>query len=306
MALSEGWRQAYAEFCAAHRVWLSFQPWWLDAVCGLGQWSAAVVKEGAGGVWPWFRMRRWGVPVVQLPPYTTYGGPWLGALPTHWPTWRRLRSEYWVLGALMAQLPGVCFFRQNCWPWFGRGLPMAWQGFHLGVRYTYILPPGSSELERYAALKGALRTELRHAQESVVVEEVREAGRLFGPYACSMERRGLHRPYEPFARLVAALQEQGCGVGWVSRCVRSGNDAAALLLAFDGQRAAVITAGRALGDGPVGALHRLYWEAICFCAERGLTLDFEGSMLPGVEAVFRAFGGQPQPYLRVTRIFSLK
>jgi hypothetical protein len=34
---------------------------------------------------------------------------------------------------------------------------------------------------------------------------------------------------------------------------------------------------------------------------RGLDFDFEGSVLPGVEAFFRSFGGQLRPFYRVTK-----
>lgn len=298
MTLAQGRQQAYREFCARQPVPLSHQPWWLDAVCGPDGWGAAVAE---GGVWPYYRRRRWGMPVVQLPPYTTYAGPWWGPLPAHWPSHRRLRQEQRILVELTAQLPSVRFFRQNCLPELVNGLPLAWAGFHLTTRYTYKIE-AEQPLERaYAHLKNTLRTDLRHAEAAVEVEPALDGKRLFALYQASLRRQGLSRPRVPFECLVAALQKRQQGAGWVARCRRSGADVAGLLLAFDGQRAAVVAAGRVYEGAPSSALHRLYWEAICFCIERGLVLDFEGSMLPGVERVFRAFGAQPRPYLQISR-----
>lgn len=301
IASDRGGQRAYGEFCAVHEVPLSFQPWWWDAVCGPEGWGAACLAESPGGVWPWFRARRWGLPVVQLPPYTTYAGPWLASPPAHWPSWKRLQWERHALFSLIEQLPSAFFFQQNSWPGFTCGLPLLWRGFRLTTRYTYEMPIGQSLAEQYAALKHTLRTELRHAEQTVEVVPDLEAKRLFVLYASSLRRRGLQRPWAPFARLVAALSERQQGMGWVSVCRRSGADVAGLLLAFDESRAAVVVAGRRYDTDHPGALHRLYWEAISFCAARGLLLDFEGSMLPGVERVFRAFGAQPKPYLQVRR-----
>lgn len=298
MMSEQGGQHAYREFCARQPVPLSHQPWWLDAVCGPTGWSAAVAE---GGVWPYFRTRRWGLLVVQLPPYTTYAGPCWAPLPEHWPSHKRLRQEQRILAELVKRLPQSLFFRQNCLPNLVNGLPMIWAGFRLTTRYTYEIPAGRTAEHTYIRLKNTLRTDLRNAEAAVEVKAALDGKRLFALYRASLRRRGLSRPQVPFERLVAALREQQQGAGWVARCRRSGADVAGLLLAFDEQRAAVVVAGRVYEGAPAGALHRLYWEAIRFCAERGLTLDFEGSMLPGVERVFRAFGALLRPYLQITR-----
>ncbi|MCS7035945.1 MAG: GNAT family N-acetyltransferase [Saprospiraceae bacterium] len=298
MTSEQGGQRAYREFCASQPVPLSHQPWWLDAVCGPIEWGAAVVE---GGVWPYFQAHRWGVPVVQLPPYTTYAGPWLAPMPERWPSHKRLRQEQRLLEALAVQLPRVCFFRQNCLPEFANGLPLVWAGFRLTTRYTYKMAAGQAVEDAYARLKNTLRTDLRHAEQEVAIETTFDARRLFALYRASLRHRGLRRPQAPFERLVAALQERQQGVGWIARCRHSGADVAGLLLAFDEQRAAVVAAGRIYDGAHSGALHHLYWEAIGFCLQRALALDFEGSMAPGIERVFRAFGAQPEPYLQITR-----
>ncbi len=300
MAQDEVGQRAYREFCSVHTVSLSFQPWWWDAVCGPDGWGAAVVETG---VWPYFRTRRWGVPVATMPPYTTYSGPFLAPFSAQWPTWRRLQWEQRTLERLAERLPSGCFFRQNCLPEFDYGLPLLWAGFRLSTRYTYVFPAGCRTGEIYSNLKHALRTDLRRAQREVWVEPTWDAGRLFALYVGSLHRRGLRRPYAPFKRLLSALRQRGRGVGWVARCRRDGADIAGLLLAFDERQGAVVMAGRAHRQGYPGALHRLYWEAIGFCCAHGLALDFEGSMLTGVERVFRAFGALQRPYLQVSRFF---
>ncbi|MCS6930157.1 MAG: GNAT family N-acetyltransferase [Saprospiraceae bacterium] len=299
MESKQGGQKAYRAFCTAYVVPLSHQPWWLDAVCGPEGWGAAANE---GGIWPYVRTQRWGIPIVQLPPYTAYAGPWLVPL-SKMPSYKRLRREQRTITELVAQLPrGSFFFRQNCLPDFTNGLPLLWSGFRLSTRYTYCIAAGHSVSRLHAALKHTLRTELRHAAHALEVETTLDADLLFAPYAASLRRRGIKScPKTPFIRLVSALQERKQGIGWIARHRAEETAIAGLLLAFDSQRAAVLTAGRFYHRRLPGALHCLYWEAICFCAQRGLHLDFEGSMAPGLERVFRAFGAQPQPYLQLVR-----
>ena len=48
-----------------------------------------------------------------------------------------------------------------------------------------------------------------------------------------------------------------------------------------------------------GAAQLLMWEAIKLASDHVKSFNFEGSMLPHVEPVFRHFGGRRVPYFRV-------
>jgi lipid II:glycine glycyltransferase (peptidoglycan interpeptide bridge formation enzyme) len=46
--------------------------------------------------------------------------------------------------------------------------------------------------------------------------------------------------------------------------------------------------------------HALIWECLKLAKDSQLnTLDFEGSMIPEIERVFRRFGASPKPYMNV-------
>ena len=51
-----------------------------------------------------------------------------------------------------------------------------------------------------------------------------------------------------------------------------------------------------------GAASLLMWEGIKFAATVSKSFDFEGSMIEPIERFFRAFGGMPTPYWRVTKL----
>jgi hypothetical protein len=50
-----------------------------------------------------------------------------------------------------------------------------------------------------------------------------------------------------------------------------------------------------------GAMSLLMWEGIQLAAAKGLSFNFEGSMVESVERFFRSFGARQQPYLSVER-----
>ncbi len=296
-----GSKAQYLDFCDEHDVPLHLQSWWLDAVCGADAWDAAVAGKPAAGIWPWFRTRRWGIPVVQLPPLTAYAGPWLRSPDPKWPVHKRLAVEQQTLNKLIEKLPDVRFFHQTCRPEIQNGLPLLWAGFRQTTRYTYVLPDTHDLPTLYSGLKNTLRTDLRRADEQLDVVQENDPERLFALHAQSFARKGLHRPstWQAFRRLHAALEQRSQSVGFVARSRSNGAACAGLFLAFDARQAAVVLTGLDARQSCPGALNRLYWEAIQFCSNRGLSLDFEGSMNPGIERVFRGFGGTMRPYFRI-------
>lgn len=292
-----GSKDRFAEFCQEGYVPLSHQPWWLDAVCGGPEhWDVALVPARKGtvrGAWPYFRKRRWGLSVIQLPPLTAYAGPWL-----RYPKAGRLAFEKKVITELIDQLPPVSFVQQCCHPELQNALPLLWAGFRQTTRYTYVLADTRDLPKLYANLKLGLRTELRKAERSTVLDSAGAPGEVFRLNRLSFGRKGRGQPYseQAFLRLHECLQARGQARCLLALDRQSGRPAAGLYLAFDGRSAAVLLTGFDPAFGQQGALHGLYWAAIRFCSEHSLRLDFEGSMEPGIERVFRAFGGQLQPY----------
>ncbi len=294
----------YRELC--RRAWLPlhFQPWWLDAVCGGAEhWGVCVAHDGGGGVTgvlPWFRRHHWGLPVVQLPPFTSYAGPWF-FYPQNidFKVISRLSFEKKVCSELIAQLPRTVFFRQNFRPEIANWLPFYWAGFRQTTRYTYLVGPGAADR---SAWENTLRTDLKKAGARVRVglENV-EPGLLLGLYNDSLRHQNL--PASPhdaaFFRLFEALKVRNQSACFIARDIRNDAPHASLLLAYDERQAALLLTGTNALGRQSAATAALIVAALEFCRERGLMFDFEGSMHEGLERVFRAFGGKLTAYFQV-------
>ncbi len=296
----------YLEFCANGYVPLHLQPWWLDAVCLPAVWDVALVTDGSGtviGAMPWYKKIRWGLPVVQMPPLTTYAGPWL-RYPDE-PNFK-LQSCYAfekkVCTELIQQLPKRAFFLQNFRPELDNWLPFYWEGFRQSTRYTYVFED-TKDLEAITAgMKNTLRSDLKKAAKLVVYQHENDAWKtVLQLNALSFQRKNMRQPYSSntFERLHNALAERQQMACFLARDLVSGAVHAALYLAFDGKQAVVLLTGIDTEHKASCAIYGLFLEAIKFCSERSLSLDFEGSMDAGIAHSFRAFGAKQQPYFQV-------
>lgn len=297
-------RAVYSEFCERHALPWYWQPWWLDVVCGPDGWGAALAgREPVQAILPYYRSRRWGLPIVTMPPFTTYGGPWAVHPPGTQQTGRYAREHKWY-AELIRQLPRVAWYQQAFPPSATNWLPFYWQGFRQTTRYTYTFEMAPDTHTLLARAKGSLRTHLKKADSRVeVFRDDTAYAAVYQLYQASFRRKGLHAPHPPalFARLHAVLQAQGQSACWCARDRRDGALSAGLYLLHDRQRVAVLLGGATDAGLQAAAMPRLYAEAIAFAHARGASFDFEGSMDPGIEQFFRNFGATMQPYHLVSR-----
>ncbi len=299
-------REAYLQFCQKHYLPLHFQPWWLDAVCGAEAWNVALATDKSGtitGVLPYYQVRRFGLNVIQLPPFTTYAGPWLFyPQETDFKANSRLSFEKKVLGELIAQLPRRAFFKQNFRPEITNWLPFYWKNFKQTTRYTYRFDTINDLEEITAGFKNTLRSDLKKAaQWTETIRDDAQWATVFALNQRSFQRKKLRQPYhiEAFQRLHTALNQRNQSASFIARDKASGQPSAGLYLVFDQKEAAVLLTGTEPNFKNQCAVYSLFMEAIRFCAERSLSLDFEGSMDENIERSFRAFGAPLVPYFQI-------
>ena len=301
-------KSRYREFCASAYVPIHLQPWWLDAVCSPAGWDVALATDAGGdvtGVLPYFKKRRWGLWVVQQAPFTTYAGPWLRYPET--PNFKR-QSRYTfekkVMTELIAQLPKSAFFLQNFRPEVDNWLPFYWQGFQQTTRYTYIFDDTTDDTIITAGMKNTLRSDLKKAAQATTCQIENDAWELiFQLKHLNSLQKNQHQALDKaiFGALHAALAERNQMACFVARDRLTAAPHAALYLVADGQQASILLTGTDPAHKSSCAIYGLFLEAIHWCGQRHLSLDFEGSMLPEIEHTFRAFGARRQPYHQILK-----
>lgn len=290
---------AYREFCNHMPGMPVFaQPWHLDAVCEGGQWDAAIARHGEEvvGAMPYFLKRKGPFRYLTMPHFTKHLGPFL------LPEFRHLKFEHKFYEAMIRQLPPVHAIQQDFHPGATNWLPFYWQGFRQSTRYTYRI--GLSEgLENVAeGFNRNIRRNLQKAERELRVHSELSPEQFYEINKKSFARQGISVPYSRslFLRHDAALAAHQSRRIFCAEDGR-GNIHSAAYLIWDGQASYYHLSGDAPEWRQSGGGILLVREAIRYTYEvLGLPVfDFEGSMMPQVEAIRRQFGALQIPYFRV-------
>lgn len=103
--------------------------------------------------------------------------------------------------------------------------------------------------------------------------------------------------------LYAAVAKHNAGQTFLARDPE-GEPASLLYLVWDMKRAYHLLGGGLPASRSLDTYSALIWEAIREASLRGLTYDFEGSMIERISKSFREFGGTPELYFRIRKVYS--
>lgn len=296
-------KEIYASLALKESFPFQGQPWWLDAVCGRESWGAAIAFGDEGlpvGALPYGRTGWRGLPVLAMPPLTSYFPVWINAGRTQ-KLERSYHLENKTLKQLISQLPRCWMVSQHYQPGFDNGLPFSFQGFRVLTRYTYILDDLGDVARLNRGMESSVRNHIRKARQSVTVRRDGNWSELYEMIGHSFGRQGKKPPVskELLQRADASLAERNMRTIYLAEDSRRIHAAACVV--FDGDRASFLASGAHPEYRSSGALYFLIWEALKDASRRVKTFDFEGSMHPPVERVFRSFGARRVPYLRAVR-----
>lgn len=171
--------------------------------------------------------------------------------------------------------------------------PLIWQGFQVSPKYTYELSLDRSPEQLMGAMSSGRRGDIKSALKRGYCLETGPDATEKAVRLCSMSLR-LAR-----ARAIDNLDiDLGVLVrdpGVFTVVVSNGQDPlAACIIIQNPDRAYYLLGGTSRNESSASSY--ALWSAIEECRARQVkTFDFEGSMIPGVEAFFRGFGGTLRP-----------
>ena len=291
-------KQKYRESCGPLNFPIFFQPWWLNIVCQKGSWDVCLATDKAGnitGALPYYLTSFLGFKAIRMPPFTPYLGVWLNYPKGPLRNVKKYSFENKVMGELIGQLPRVFWYHQIHPEQVGNWLPFFQKEFRQTTRYTYVFEE-IKPVEIFENVKSEVRTRLRKAQGLYKIEEGMPAQDFFAFYNAAMKRQGLSM--KPRAAMFFALHAELSrrGLGEIYAAYRhDGKMAAALYLIWDCETVYYWLPVLEKAQGYKGAAQMLIYYAIQEAAKRQLKFNFEGSMLPHIEPVFRVFGAERRP-----------
>jgi Acetyltransferase (GNAT) domain len=327
-------RQQLEELCQRDpSVSIFLNPFWLDIVCKNGTWDACLSYDNVGeidGVLVCFKVKLKGlISAIAMPELTPNAGVWL-RLPNHKINGIKRHSVYTatkkIIESLLLQLPNVPIYCQHFHYSLTDWQPFFWRNYRQTTHYSYIIDNLYDLPTIFSELKGSVRTDLKKAERLVTIKTTNESdennlSEFYDVVNLSFRKQGMKPLYslEMLRELDTVLGEKNARQLFLAR------DIGHAIGAHDGPENAdkgtihggvyiIIWNGTAHyiagGSHPElrqsGAMSLLIWRAIEWAAAQGChTFDFEGSMIPQVETLFRAFGGQQKPFFRITKTRNL-
>lgn len=293
-------KEKYRELCKKEQdIPIFSKDWWLDTVCGDGNWNVCVVEENNRIIasMPYYVTRKFGQKILSHPALTQTLGPWMGSLPGKYS--KVLARQKDIMYELIDQLPDHDHFGQKWHYSITNWLPFYWRGYEQTTRYTYILKDISNLEDIWSGLQENIRREIRKAENryNLSIRDDLSIKDFLRLNEMTFQRNGERLPYsyEFVEKLEAATSSRGCSKMLIAQD-SEGNNHAGVFLVWDDTTTYYLMGG---GDPELrnsGATSLCMWEAIKFASKITKNFNFEGSMIEPIERFFRAFGAVQMPY----------
>ncbi len=277
------------------------QKWWLDAVApGSYHILQARTQAGLSAAWPLVFRDDFQERHYMMPALTQKLG--ILNLPSDAKPVEAQSAAQATALDLIRKLPTHQSFYQNFHESFTDWLPFFWNGFSQTTRYTYILEDLSSIDAIWNGMRPTCRQTIRKAQkQGITIVDDLTIDQFLDLNRKTFERQG-KTPLgsdDLIRRLDDAIIKNS------GRTILAGVDSqkrvhAAIYVAWSGQTAYYLMGGSEPELRDSGAQILAMWEAIQRISQFVKKFDFEGSMLPQVERVFRSFGATQRPYFSIS------
>lgn len=281
------------------------QAWWLDIVCKSGEWKLLSAKNKQGeilGTLPYFITRIAGMRLIRTPPFTPYLGVWLDYSKCSGSLAKRYGFENEVIADLVKQLPKVASYHQVHPEQLQNWLPFYWLGYRQTTRYTYIFEE-LNPVRIWEGMKDKTRNLIRKARRlGLSVRQENDLEKFLVLQAKTFARQGisLRQDADIFRSLHEEIHRRGQGAIYFAED-ESGIAHAALYLVWDAETAYCWQLGADTELRKSGAVQLLLWHSIEAASQKVRRYNFEGSILPHIEPVFRAFGAERKAVFQIRK-----
>ena len=299
-------KERYRELCAKEpSIPIYSRDWWLDCVCGENKWDVLLYfpdqgSEAVEAAFPVYSPYKKG---IIMPLFAQTMGIWFNPIFEQKNYSKNLLRKQNICERLIVRLPEHTYFIQNFHYSFTDWLPFYWKGYRQTTRYSYILPDIRNIAEIEKNRSNNIRQNIKKALTKYQMEvKTRISADLFLEiYAKSFERQG-EKAYQPKAlhQLIETAYLRNQGDTW-GAFDESGQLHAAVFVVWQENCAYYIAGGSDSIGRKSGAHILVLSEAIRAVSNISASFDFEGSMIPGVERVFRSFGAIQKPYFTISK-----
>ena len=301
-------KEKYSQFCEKTYVPIYSLPWWMDAVCGSENWDVWLYESGGevSAAMPYYlEDREFGLYVTKAP--LTQNNGIIFRYPPGQRVVAQAKFEERVIRAAMMHVDsmGLAVYEQQYQTTFTNWLPFYWSNCTAFPRYTYVIDKEKSIEDAWKYVSPKQRSVIRKGAKAVISYADIDKATFYQLHREVFVRQGLECPFseELWSRLyTACLDRNRCRALGAMR--EDGSIASVIFLVWDERRMYHLLGGGMADFRAEDTYAALVWHAIELSREMGLTYDFEGSMRERISKSFREFGGTPELYFRIRKIYS--
>ncbi len=300
-------KDLYNSFCKEIYTPIFSKPWWLDAICGKDGWDVWLYEKGGTVVaaMPYYSEDRNGYKYITKAPLTQNNG-LLIKYPEHQSSVKKAKLEEEIVNEAIRYIDSLAVdvYEQQYHYSFQNYLPFYWEGFDVIPRVTYVIE--NTSIEDLSSLYTAnYRNTIRKGKKSVSEFSTVDPNKFYHEHEKIYERQGLQCPfsYELWMRLYDACQVRDSG----EIMVAMNADGAILSVSYiiRDEKSSYLLMGGAIPEyASLQTYSTLVDEGIKRSIRRGLSFDFEGSVIKRINHSFREYGGSPKMYYRIRKVFN--
>ena len=299
-------KEKYIDFCNQNsNVPLFYQPWWLDIMVN-HQWDVVVSLDAGSKILaalPYAITKKYGLKFILQPKLT----PYLGILYNKPRDLSKLSSIYSFENKhskiLIEQLPKSVIYQQlqsnidftNWYSFYN-------SGYVQSTRYTYILKNIKNHDYIYNGFTNTLKRQIKEGYTDINIEETQDIWIVFelmkNWFKYSGIKWGLDKSV--LEKLDIELKNRNMRDILIARN-KEGKVVSGAYIVRDLQKAYLLGLGTDRDLDTSNSTKTILWEAIKKSSGHVDIFDFEGSMIPGVERIYRSFGGKMTPYFEIKK-----
>ncbi len=299
-------REQYYKFYEEHPDICVFSaPWWLDTVCGKDNWDVIIIEKNGHilGTFPYYiKKGKFGTNNIIMPVLTQKLGPYIVYDKNMTSITKRIAYEHDVYEKIIEALPTFALFDVNFAQEYKNWLPFHWKGFKQTSRYSYQIRDIKNHEQVLKNFAKSKRYEIPKARKRLTLKFDLPVDEFYDYFEAVVHERGEKVSYsrDSFRRIYNACYENKAGRSFY--CVDvDGNIHAISLTVWDKTAAYYLVAMRKKEYNTSGGTEFLVYEIIKYVSKFVDVFDFEGSMIKGVEASYRNYGGIQTEYYNISK-----
>ena len=299
-------KERYIDFYSQHPdICIFSSPWWLDAVCGVDNWDVIIIEKNGHiqATFPYYINKgKLGMKSISMPMLTQKMGPYIVYEKNLTSVPKRISYEHDIYERIISAMPKFSSFNINFSQEYKNWLPFYWRGFSQTTRYSYQIHNIKNHENVLKNFTKSKKYEVPKARKVLTLKYDLPADDFYDYFMAVVKGRKDTVSYsrELFKNIYEAVYKNNAG-----RCFYCedslGNIHAINLTVWDNKTAYYLIAMRKKEFNTSGGTEFLVYETIKYVSQFVDTFDFEGSMMKGVEASYRNYGGVQTEYYNISK-----